>query len=118
MRCREEMSPCVAVLGIVATSDVPARTAHAQMNPCISLANAVHAHSVRRSIDPCLIGVSATDLHGDCHFNPALSSPYAASADPGMVRNATFSRFQPLIAMMRNVRSVISFSESCPRTRS
>src|SRR5690349_3255052 len=48
----------------------------------------------------------------------ALSRPNALSDDPGTNLNATFARFQALMAMTSNVRSDSSFSENWPRTRS
>src|SRR5262245_34553863 len=51
-------------------------------------------------------------------LNPALSNPNAASDEPGIVLNPMFMRFQALISMIAKVRSEISFSDNCPRTRS
>ena len=52
-----------------------------------------------------------------CQLSPAFVNPNAASAEPGIVWKAMLIRFQALIVMTENIKSEISCSENCSRTR-
>jgi hypothetical protein len=60
----------VFVLGRVATSDIPAYQAHAQVNPGIAGLHALVAHVLGRGLDFDLIEVSTLFWH---RFSPGVS---------------------------------------------
>lgn len=110
----------------------PARTAWVPSSGVLSSAKDSSREKGRRLVTDVVDGIAAAVRHEfGCakrllrrngsrpdQARLALSRPKALSAEPGTVRNATFARFQPLMAITSKVKSDSSFSEKCARTLS